>query len=204
MQRIEIWLSEKEAARDARLSRLIRALRQAQVLVRLCPGSAEDPMEPLPRNVLLWQQPDDARARVRALVAGAFDVIGPWMDENEVLVRSLRHARATLAGSGVPGTQMHLGELEIDLIEREAWRQGRTLGLLQREFELLHFLARSPGHPHSRQALLRAIWRLRFDPGTNVVEVHVSRLRAKLDRGFAWPMLRTVKGAGYALVSAGC
>jgi two-component system OmpR family response regulator len=196
---IEIWASEDRVARNVRFSGLVHALGQAGLKVRLC-HCTPDAADP-PDHALIWQMRDDPHARIQALAAGAFDIIGPWMDEGEALVRALRHARAGQSGTGASGAQMRLGELEIDLIEREAWRQGRTLGLLQREFELLNFLARRPDHPHSRQALLRAIWRLGFDPGTNVVEVHISRLRAKLDRGFDWPMLRTVKGAGYALVS---
>lgn len=199
MHRIEIWLSEDEGTRDDRLIGLVRALRHANVGVYLCGGTAVEP----PVNALIWQRSGDPRARIQLLASGVFDVVGPWMDDGEALVRSLRYARTTMSSGGAPGTQMRLGELEIDLIEREAWRQGRTLGLLQREFELLHCLARQPDHPHSRQSLLREIWRLGFDPGTNVVEVHVSRLRSKLDRGFDWPMLKTVKGAGYALVTAG-
>src|SRR3546814_1558509 len=70
-----------------------------------------------------------------------------------------------------------------------------------REFDLLANLARVPDRPLSRDALLRAVWRIDFDPGTNRVEVHMSRLRAKVDRGFDWPMLHTVKGRGYALRS---
>lgn len=200
MHHIRIWLCDDQGARDTRLGGLTRALRQANIRVQLCTVSKEA-MTETPENALFWQQPDDPRARIRALATGAFDVIGPWMDEGEALVRSLRHARASQSGSHAAATQLRLGELEIDLIEREAWRQGRTLGLLRREFELLNFLANHAGSPQSRATLLRAIWRLGFDPGTNVVEVHVSRLRAKLDRGFDWPMLRTVKGAGYALVS---
>jgi DNA-binding response OmpR family regulator len=198
VHRIEIWLCDDQDGRDDRLDGLMRALRQAHIRVQLCPTSAG---APTPENALLWQQLNDARERIRALATGAFDIIGPWMDEGEALVRSLRHARATQSGPPGAATHVRLGELEIDLIEREAWRRGRTLGLLQREFELLNFLASRPDCPHSRETLLRAIWRLGFDPGTNVVEVHISRLRAKLDRGFDWPMLRTVKGAGYALVS---
>src|SRR3546814_13241889 len=70
-----------------------------------------------------------------------------------------------------------------------------------REFDLLANLARVPDRPLSRDALLRAVWRIDFDPGTNRVEVHMSRLRAKVDRRFDWPMLPTVEGHGYALRS---
>ena len=91
--------------------------------------------------------------------------------------------------------------MRIDLIDRRVERAGRLIRLPLREFDLLANLARVPDRPLSRGALLRAVWRLDFDPGTNRVEVHMSRLRAKVDRGFDWPMLRTVKGMGYALRS---
>ena len=84
---------------------------------------------------------------------------------------------------------------------RRVERAGRLIRLPLREFDLLANLARVPDRPVSRDALLRAVWRIDFDPGTNRVEVHMSRLRAKVDRGFDWPMLHTVKGRGYALRS---
>lgn len=80
-------------------------------------------------------------------------------------------------------------------------RAGRPIALLPREYALLLYLARAGGRCVGRAELLAAIWRLRFDPGTNVIEVHVSRLRAKLDRGFACPMLHTEKGRGYQLTA---
>ena len=97
--------------------------------------------------------------------------------------------------------QLGEGELRIDLIDRRVERAGRLIAMPLREFDLLANLARIPDRPVSRAALLKAVWRIDFDPGTNRVEVHMSRLRAKVDRGFAWPMLRTVKGQGYALRS---
>ena len=149
MHHIRIWLCDDQGVRDDRLGGLTRALRQANIRVQLCSISKEEASE-TPENALFWQQPDNPRERVRALATGAFDVIGPWMDEGEALVRSLRHARASQAGASGSATHVRLGELEIDLIEREAWRQGRTLGLLRREFELLNFLASRPGHPPYR------------------------------------------------------
>ena len=91
------------------------------------------------------------------------------------------------------------GGLRIDPVERRAQRDGRSIALLPREYALLLHLARSAGRCVGREELLAAVWGLRFDPGTNVVEVHVSRLRAKLDRDFAVPMLMTDKGRGYRL-----
>ncbi len=153
-----------------------------------------DPAQ-IPR--LIWQADNDPAARTRWLMDGADDVIGPWMDEGEALARILRLGRVPPANP----RNMVLGDLDIDMVERQARREDRPLALLGREYQLLVQLARLPGHVQSRAALLQAVWRLRFDPGTNVVEVHVSRLRAKLDRGFPQPMLHTVRGQGYCLMA---
>lgn len=141
---------------------------------------------------ILWQGVDDPAERARALEGGAHDVVGPWMHEAETVARIIRLA-------DVRQPQLALGDLLIHLMDRRVMRAGRPVSLLAREYALLLYLARRPGEAVSRAELLRAVWRLDFDPGTNSVEVHISRLRAKLDRGFAWPMLRTVKGLGYML-----
>jgi len=94
-----------------------------------------------------------------------------------------------------------IGELSIDTANRRATRAGRELDLLPREYALLLHLARKRGQAVGHAELLREVWGLRFDPGTNVVQVHVSRLRARLDRGFDRPMLITVKRIGYCLVA---
>ncbi len=95
---------------------------------------------------------------------------------------------------------LRLGELEIDTAARSAMRDGRALDLLPREYALLLHLARNAGRTVGRHELLERVWRLGFDPGTNVVQVHVSRLRARLDRGRR-PMLGTETGRGYRLVA---
>jgi two-component system OmpR family response regulator len=95
---------------------------------------------------------------------------------------------------------LRLGGLEIDTVARTAMRDGRALHLLPREYALLIHLARNAGRTVGRDELLERVWRLSFDPGTNVVQVHVSRLRARLDRGRA-PMLVTDPGHGYRLVA---
>lgn len=149
------------------------------------------------RPMLVLSDRDSVADRLLALRAGADDAAGWTGNLPEILARIaglLRRARLT-AG------QIGAGELRIDLIDRRVERAGRLIRLPLREFDLLANLARVPDRPMSRDALLRAVWRLDFDPGTNRVEVHMSRLRAKVDRGFAWPMLWTVKGQGYALRS---
>ncbi len=144
---------------------------------------------------ILWQVIDDPEARALALEGGASEVVGPWMHEAEAIARIVRLAHAGEGGQ----PRLVRGDLVIGLVDRTVERAGRPVALLAREYALLLYLARRPGQPASRQELLKAVWRLDFDPGTNSVEVHMSRLRAKLDRGFARPMLRTVKGRGYML-----
>ncbi|NJS14588.1 MAG: winged helix-turn-helix transcriptional regulator, partial [Sphingopyxis sp.] len=92
--------------------------------------------------------------------------------------------------------------LAIDLIDRRVTRLDRPIRLPLREYDLLTQLARVPDRIVARDALWRAVWKIDFDPGTNRIEVHMSRLRARIDRGFGWPMLFTVRGYGYGLRSA--
>jgi two-component system OmpR family response regulator len=133
------------------------------------------------RPMLVLSDRDSVADRLLALRGGADDAAGWTGNLPEILARIaglLRRARLT-AG------QIGAGELRIDLIDRRVERAGRLIRLPLREFDLLANLARVPDRPMSRDALLRAVWRLDFDPGTNRVEVHMSRLRAKVDRGFA-------------------
>lgn len=147
------------------------------------------------RPLIALSDRDSLDDRMTALCAGADDAIG-WTDNlPEVLARIAGLLRRNRIAAG----QLGDGELRIDLIDRRVERAGRLIRLPLREFDLLANLARVPDRPLSRDALLRAVWRIDFDPGTNRVEVHMSRLRAKVDRDFDWPMLRTVKGKGYAL-----
>ena len=87
----------------------------------------------------------------------------------------------------------------MDLLARAVTRGGRELDLLPREFRLLEFLMRHAGQVVTRTMLLENVWDYHFDPQTNVIDVHVSRLRQKIDKGFAKPLLHTVRGAGYLL-----
>jgi two-component system OmpR family response regulator len=149
------------------------------------------------RPLLVLSDRDSRGERMMALTAGADDAVGWADDPAEVVARIAGLLRRSRMAAGQLGTD----ELRIDLIDRRVERAGRLIRLPLREFDLLANLARVPDRPVSREALLRAVWRIDFDPGTNRVEVHMSRLRAKVDRGFAWPMLHTVKGCGYALRS---
>ncbi|MBB5705758.1 response regulator transcription factor [Sphingopyxis panaciterrulae] len=147
------------------------------------------------RPLLILSDRDSRADRMLALGAGADDAVGWAENPIEVVARIASLVRRSRLAAG----QLGAGELRIDLIDRRVERAGRLIRLPLREFDLLANLARVPGRPVSRETLLKAVWRIDFDPGTNRVEVHMSRLRARIDRGFAWPMLHTVKGRGYAL-----
>ncbi len=96
-------------------------------------------------------------------------------------------------------TLLRVGALEMDLIGRSVRREGKTIDLQPREFQLLEFLMRNAGQSVTRTMLLEKVWSFHFDPQTNVIDVHISRLRSKIDKGFDHPMLQTVRGAGYRL-----
>ena len=87
----------------------------------------------------------------------------------------------------------------MNLLSREVKRQGQVIDLQPREFQLLEYLIRHADQVVTRTMLLENVWGYHFDPQTNVIDVHISRLRAKLDRGFDKPLLHTVRGAGYSL-----
>ncbi len=92
-----------------------------------------------------------------------------------------------------------VGDLEIDLLARNVTRDGTRIELQPREFQLLEYLVRHAGHVVTRTMLLENVWEYHFDPQTNVIDVHISRLRAKIDKGFETPLLHTVRGAGYCI-----
>jgi two-component system OmpR family response regulator len=131
----------------------------------------------------------------RALDAGAADAVLRTSSPDEIAARIAARLRLAAPPIGI-------GDLLIDRLSRSVTRAGRRLRLLPREYALLVHLAQHAGHAVPRSALLQAVWGLSFDPGTNVVAVHISRLRAKLDHGFAGAMLHTEKGIGYRLVAA--
>ncbi|MCS6855817.1 MAG: winged helix-turn-helix domain-containing protein, partial [Elioraea sp.] len=95
------------------------------------------------------------------------------------------------------------GDLEMDLLARTVRRAGQVIELKPREFRLLEVLLRHAGQVVTRTMLLEAVWDYHFDPQTNVIDVHVSRLRQKVDRGFAYPLIHTVRNAGYMLRAEG-
>lgn len=134
---------------------------------------------------------DDEVTAAAVIDAGAADAVLPTVAPDLLAARLVRLARPAL---------LRIGTLTIDPLARVAWRGGRLLTLLPREYAVLLQLARQADTVVSRAALRLAVWGRDFDPGTNVIEVHVSRLRAQLDRD-APPMLRTERGLGYRLAT---
>jgi len=100
---------------------------------------------------------------------------------------------------GAVETQLKVADLEMDVLSRKVRRQGQTINLQPREFRLLEYLMRHSEQVVTRTMLLENVWDYHFDPQTNVIDVHVSRLRSKIDRDFDIPLLQTVRGAGYML-----
>ena len=106
-------------------------------------------------------------------------------------------------GADAPNpTRLRVADLELDLLTRSVKRGDKAIELLPREFQLLEYLMRNAGHVVTRTMLLENVWDYHFDPQTNVIDVHVSRLRQKIDRNFDRPLLHTVRGAGYCLRAA--
>jgi len=135
--------------------------------------------------------------RVEGLKAGGDDYLVKPYAFAELIARVEALARRRETGS--VQTLLRVGELEMDLIGREVRRRGRKIDLQPREFQLLEFLMRHAGQSVTRTMLLERVWEYHFDPQTNVIDVHISRLRSKIEKGFDKPMLQTVRGAGYRL-----
>jgi two-component system OmpR family response regulator len=135
--------------------------------------------------------------RVDGLKAGADDyLVKPYaFAELIARVEALSRRRET----GAVATTLKVGDLEMNLIARTVHRGETEIDLQPREFQLLEFLMRHAGQSVTRTMLLEKVWEYHFDPQTNVIDVHISRLRSKIDKGFERQMLQTVRGAGYRL-----
>ena len=135
--------------------------------------------------------------RVKGLQAGGDDYLTKPFAFAELLAR-LQALLRRAAGTTEP-TRLVVGELTLDLLSRKVERAGKVIELRPREFALLEYLMRHPGRVLSKTMILSHVWGYSFDPGTNVVDVLVSRLRDQIDEGFATRMIHTVRGAGYVL-----
>lgn len=135
--------------------------------------------------------------RVEGLQAGGDDYLVKPYAPSELVARV--EALGRRATGDIPTTKLSVGGLEMDLLGRTVHRDGQKIDLQPREFRLLEFLMRHAGQVVTRTMLLEKVWDYHFDPQTNVIDVHVSRLRGKIDKDFERPLLHTVRGAGYRL-----
>ena len=135
--------------------------------------------------------------RVKGLRAGGDDYLAKPYAFSELLARVENLGRRR--NSRAAATRLKVADLELDLLSRKATRAGQAIDLQPREFQLLETLMRHAGQVMTRTMLLEQVWNYHFDPQTNVIDVHISRLRQKIDRGFEPPLIHTVRGAGYCV-----
>ncbi|KQO71120.1 MULTISPECIES: response regulator transcription factor [unclassified Methylobacterium] len=138
--------------------------------------------------------------RVKGLRAGGDDYLPKPYAFSELLARAEVLARRRAGpGTAAEATAYRVGDLELDRLSHRVTRAGHEIALQPREFRLLEYLMRHAGQVVTRTMLLEHVWDYHFDPQTNVIDVHVSRLRAKVDKDFEHPIIHTVRGTGYVL-----
>jgi two-component system OmpR family response regulator len=186
-----LFLATTETYDAIVLDRMLPQVDGMTVLRTLCGASNRTP-------ALLLTALGEVEHRVEGLRAGADDYLVKPFAYSELSARLDSLARRGTGGSGEP-TRLRVDDLELDLLKREAARDGRSIELQPREFRLLEYLMRQAGRVVTRTMLLEAVWDYHFDPQTNVIDVHISRLRQKIDHGHATALLHTVRGAGYRL-----
>ncbi len=135
--------------------------------------------------------------RVEGLRKGGDDYLVKPFAFSELLARL--EALVRRGDAEAVETRLQVGNLEMDLLSRTVKRSGRTIELQPREFRLLEYFMRHSGQVVTRTMLLEKVWDYHFDPQTNVIDVHVSRLRRKIDKDFEYPLIHTVRGTGYVL-----
>ncbi|HEX2554528.1 MAG TPA: response regulator transcription factor [Microvirga sp.] len=141
--------------------------------------------------------------RVKGLRAGGDDYLPKPYAFSELLARVEVLARRRSAGPAAEPTTYRVADLELDRLSHRVARSGQEILLQPREFRLLEYLMKNAGQVVTRTMLLEHVWDYHFDPQTNVIDVHVSRLRAKIDKGFDKPLIHTIRGAGYMLRPGG-
>jgi DNA-binding response OmpR family regulator len=145
--------------------------------------------------VLMLTAKDSLEERVAGLDSGADDYMGKPFALAELSAR----IRALLRRGKALETKLRVADLEIDTIRRKVTRDGRAIDLKPKEYALLEFLMRHSDRPVTRSLIIEHVWDIHFDSVSNVVEVHVSSLRNKIDRGASVPLIHTVRGVGYML-----
>ena len=137
--------------------------------------------------------------RIKGLKSGGDDYIVKPFSFSELLARMEALIRRSEVIPDAAVTSLGVGDLEMDLLSRKVTRAGVKIDLQSREFKLLEYLVKHQGQVVTRTMLLENVWNYHFDPQTNVIDVHISRLRAKIDKEFDHPLIRTVRGAGYVI-----
>lgn len=146
--------------------------------------------------VLILSALSGVNDRVHGLRAGGDDYLPKPFSFTELLARiEALHRRAQSTAD--PGIMLSVADLEIDLLAHEVRRASKPIALQPREFRLLEYLVRHSGQVVTRTMLLENVWDYDFDPQTNVIDVHISRLRAKIDKDYDPQLLHTVRGSGY-------
>jgi two-component system, OmpR family, response regulator len=176
------------------LDRMLPGMDGIDVVSELRKRSVETP-------VLMISALSDVDERVRGLRAGGDDYLTKPFAPDELAARAevlLRRRRRPEAAE----TRLRVEDLELDLVKHNALRNGQPLTLLPTEFRLLEFLMRNAGQVVTRQMIFEHVWGFHFDPGTNVIDVHIGRLRRKIDGAGQVPLIRTVRGSGYVLAPA--
>jgi two-component system, OmpR family, response regulator len=147
--------------------------------------------------VLILSALADVNERVKGLKAGGDDYLTKPFAFAELLARV--EALSRRGKTEGPTTKLLVEDLEMDLLSRQVKRAGQKIDLQPREFRLLEYLMRHAGQVVTRTMLLEGVWDYHFDPQTNVIDVHVSRLRQKVDKPFPIPLIQTIRNAGYTL-----
>jgi len=147
--------------------------------------------------VMILSALGDTDERVKGLRAGGDDYLAKPFAVSELI------ARVEVLGRRGPGAEeaarIAIGDFVLDSIGRIATRGGKRIELTNREFRIIEYLVRNAGRVVTRSMLLEQVWDYHFDPQTNIIDQHVSRLRQKLDKGFDTPLIETVRGAGYSI-----
>jgi two-component system, OmpR family, response regulator len=159
-------------------------------------------LENVPTPVLLLSALGTIDDRVEGLRAGGDDYLVKPFAFAELLARVEALLRRGAGDSQHVGV-LRVADLEINVMARRVMRAGRNIDLTAKEFQLLDFLVRRAGQVVTRTMLLESVWNLHFDPQTNLIDVHISRLRQAIDRGFNPPLLHTIRGVGYSIRDPG-
>lgn len=195
------WVEDGETG----LSRARSNAYDVMIVDRMLPGTDGLTLVRTLRNagiqtpVLFLSALGDVDDRVRGLQSGGDDYLVKPFAMDELLARLEVLVRRTAQNRGDAPTALDVGDLHMDLLTQQVSRGGQMISLQPREYRLLEYLMRHPGQVVTRAMLLEQVWGYHFDPQTNVIDVHISRLRQKIDRDFDVPLLATVRGTGYCL-----